>query len=516
MNKIILLILLLSIFAETAFAARQHQPLPTEAADSQALSTAKGLIMLDYEVVPVSGNASIDLLGAHYLHQLNPWIYLGLGLYTPLVHGNYGGFMAFDANVHAQHRILGNLFIDAGGAFGGGGGGSSNSNSRVLSGKGGFYKGYAGLGYRFPDFSLGVNYAYFRFMKSQIKHSQVDVFFQRPFSSRVGFYADAGRSADASEEGGIGENTISLEFNNIFQIHPKGTFTNDINLASLQFSHFESENAYLYFGVGVGYNGLPLYNQVFGGIGYRVPISSRLRLYGQVGVGSGGYTPTQIDTGSGLLVYPKASLEYMLNSHLGLAGTAGYLIAPYGSSRNYTLGAAVNYHLSTRGAEVSGPGSGEGLVFRGFRFSLYQQTMFDVRVRGKKQNTINMVSGQIDYLVNDHWYIPLQASIGYNGIFGYPGYGELLTGIGLQSRYDQQKRLQGFVQLLVGVNILDIVFKPTIGMNYSLSDSYALYGQVSKLIPIVGTNPYGDRLHSAFSTGIGVTYRFSVPDAVLH
>ncbi len=473
--------------------------------------------MLDYEVIPVPGNPSIDLLGAHYLHQLNPWLYLGIGLYTPLFDGNYGGFMAFDTTIHAQHSIFGNSFIDAGGSFGGGGGGSSISQSRELSGKGGFIKAYLGLGYHFSGFSAGINYADFRFIHSRINHSQLAFFIQTLISSQIGSYAHSGQrmeSDDAFPEGG--ENILSLELNNIFQLKPKGSYTSTINLSSLQFSHFLSKNRYLFFGLGIGYKGLPLYNQAFGGIGYRISISPRAKLYGQIGVGSGGYSPAEIDTGSGLLVYPKVSLEYLLNNHLGLALSGGYLFAPKGSSRNFTLGAAVNYHLSTEEQNLRSFGTAREFVLRGFRFSLFQQTEFNVRVGNRKHGNINLLSGQFDYIVNDHWYIPLQASVAYNDFFGYPGYGEILTGLGIQSKFSTSNRFQSFFQLLVGANVLGVVLKPSIGVDYGLSDHLALYGQFGKVITLKKTSPYpGDQRFSSYAIGFGLTYRFSLPDALL-
>ncbi|HEU4950615.1 MAG TPA: hypothetical protein VFT46_01625, partial [Holophagaceae bacterium] len=76
------------------------------------LTRSEGLVALDYEVIPVKGGASIDLMGFHYLKPLNGWLYVGVGGHAPLVKGDYGGFMAFDATVHAQWPLAGNLFLE--------------------------------------------------------------------------------------------------------------------------------------------------------------------------------------------------------------------------------------------------------------------------------------------------------------------------------------------------------------------------------------------------------------------
>jgi hypothetical protein len=521
----LLLLALLSIPAGTVFAS---QPSQMESAvdgatdhatpGHHALSTANGLIMLDYEVIPVPGNQSLDLLGFHYLHQLNPWLYLGLGLHGPMVYGNYGGFMAVDATIHAQQRLFGHAFIDAGASVGGGGGGSSIQQSKELSGRGGFIKSYVGLGYDFRGFSAGLNYTHFRFMNSLINHSQLDVFIQRPVSYAIGPYAYSGHQV--ASDGAFpedGENILSTEFNNIFQINPKGSNKKTINTLSLQFSHFLTRDHYLFLDVDVGYQGLPLYNQALGGIGYRLSVSPRVNFYGQIGVGSGGYTPPVIDTASGLLVYPKLSVEYLWNRSLGLSLSGGYLFAPRGTSKNFTLGAAMNYHLSAEGNEPVASGNARDLIYRGFRAHVFQQTEFDVRFGNIKHSNIDLLSTQFDYLINDHWYVPTQASIAYGKVLGFAGYGEILTGLGIQSRFSTTNHFQGFFQVLVGVDTHGILLKPVIGSDYSLSDHLALYGQLGKTVSLDRLHLYPDNLRlSSYSVGVGLTYRFSLPNALVN
>jgi len=471
--------------------------------------------MLDYEVIPVPGNPSLDLVGFHYLHRLNSWLHLGLGLHAPLLYGNYGGFMTFDATLHAQRKVIGDLFVDAGVSVGGGGGGSTINQSRLLSGRGGFIKSYAGLGYDFDSFAAGVNYTHFRFFNSLIDHSQVNLFVQKPLSFSIGSYANAGRTINSDAPlPEAGENILSLELNNLFQINPKGLNRNTIHTVALQFSHFLDNNRYLFFGADVGYKGLPLYNQVVGGMGYRFSPSSRVHLYAQLGVGSGGYSPAEIDTGPGLLLYPKLSIEYLLNSSLGLSLSGGYLAAPRGNSRNCTVGAVMNYHLAaTDGA--GGPGRAQSVAFRGFRVHLFHQTEFNVRVGNGGHPDLKLITLQLDNLLSDHWYLPVQVGVAYNDFIGYPGYGEILAGVGVQSGYSAKSRFQGFLQLLVGANANNILLKPAVGINYGLSDSLALYGQYARTISLNKMSLYPvDVSITADSIGVGLTYRFSIPETL--
>lgn len=527
--KIIVFCLLFSIAAEAALASQQSQtisePAQLEPANTStiehnpALETVNGLITLDYEVIPVPQDRSIDLLGFHYLQGLNDWLYLGIGAHAPLVYGDYGGFMAFDATIYAQRKIFGDSFIDAGASLGGGGGGSSVDQSRELSGKGGYFKGYVGVGYDFGAFSVGVNYAHFEFTDSSIDHSQFNFFIQKPVSFLIGSYADSGKKTAADPVfSGTGENILTLEFNNILQLEPKGSNKEDINTVSLQLTHFFNRSHYLFLGADVGYYGIPLYNQVLGGIGHRYSFSPRVNFYGQVGFGSGGFAEDVIETGSGLLVYPKLSVEYLLNNNIGLAFSGGYLFAPKGSSKNLTIGASLNYHLSAGEKRYRESGTTEGTVFRGFRFNLFQQTEFDVRFGNHKLSDINMLSAQLDKILSDNWYIPFQGSVAYNEFLGYPGYGEILAGLGVQSKFAATKRFQYFFQVLLGANVHSLVVKPTIGINYSLDDHFALYAQGGKAISFCKIdvfdeeyNEHNQRLNANF-IGIGLTYRFSLPD----
>jgi len=70
------------------------------------IGLSNGLIMLDYETVPLPQGKSIDLHGINYLQQLNDWLYFGVGAYAPLLEGDYGGFMAVGATVHVQKKDL--------------------------------------------------------------------------------------------------------------------------------------------------------------------------------------------------------------------------------------------------------------------------------------------------------------------------------------------------------------------------------------------------------------------------
>ena len=497
------LLVVLSLSLTTNISLAQVQ-LP----EPEKFSKGEGMIMLDYEDISVPGSKSIDLMGIHVMTKVNDWLYLGLGAHAPLFKGEYGGFMTLDVIAHAQRKVFGDLFVNAGVSAGGGGGGKNNQHARELSGTGGFVKTYVGLGYDFKDFSVGANFAKMKFSESTINHSQLNAYVQFPFEYSIGSYASSGDRVSSSDEQALwetfsdsGENMVTLGGDNFFQINPEGSSKDTINVADLQFSHFMTKNTYWFVDIGAGYYGLVLYHQVWGGLGYRFNISPQLTLYSQLGLGSGGYAPEKMKTGTGLLVYPKASAEYMLDKNLGVSLSAGYLDAPTGSSKNLTLGAAMNYHLPS-GSGSSGSNATD-VVFSGYRFNLFQQTEFNVKSKDKDTNNIKMVSLQIDNLINDNIYIPLQVSVAYNAFQNSPGYGEFLGGIGVQNKYYKDSRFQGFGQMLIGTNARGLIVKTGVGMNYGVSDRWAIYGLLGQTIGIDN-----DKFKSN-NVDLGLTYRFS-------
>ncbi|KAB2871227.1 MAG: hypothetical protein HS128_24160 [Ideonella sp.] len=496
---------------EAAPAQRPHVKPDSAAPEPAPFRRAEGVLMLDYQLIRVPQESSLDLLGLHALTRLTDWLYAGVGVHAPLVKGEYGGFMAFDVTAHAQRRIWRSLFADAGLSIGGGGGGKSKEQSRVLTGSGGFAKAYAGLGYDFADFSVGANVSRMKFYQSIIDSTQVNVFVQVPFSSTVGSYASAGRRLAATDAQGAladsSENTLTLGLDNLVQIDPEGSNKSTIGLIDLQFAHYLTASTYWYASFAAGYRGLPLYNQLVGGLGHRFKVSPRVDLHAQLGIGSGGWSPDRIDTGAGLLVYPKATAEVALGKNFGLALSAGYLFAPTGSSKNYTLGASLNYHLLPDAQPSGARESSEGILFRGYRIGLFQQTALHVRDRDVVGGRISMLSAQLDAIVGDHVYIPIQGAVAYEAYREYPGYGELLAGVGLQSKNEKDNPLQFFGQLLGGTNAHGPVVKASVGVNVGLGDRLALYASIGKTIaaPSNKTNFRSDNL------GLGLTYRFSMP-----
>lgn len=462
--------------------------------------------MLDYQVIKVPGDAPIDLLGFHLHHRVNEHFYVGTGVFAPHVKGDYGGFMAFDVGAHLRHRFGGDWLLTADLSGGGGGGGRSISQSKVLSGTGGFVRAGVGLGYDFGPLVLGVSATRMKFRQSLINSTQANLFVAIPYSYLSGPHSRHGEPLSPEDDrrtaAEMGENLLTVAFDNFRQIHPQGTHQGAVRTVDLQYSHFFSPDSYWFGALGVGYKGLPIYNQMLGGVGRRLKLSRDFSVYGQVGIGSGGYAPELIDTGPGLLLYPKVSLEYMLTRSLGLALSAGYLTAPRASSRNQTYALALTQHLRSGGDAADTPAT-----WRGVRVSVFQQTEFNLRYRDIDRDNLQMVGTQVDTPLGGPWYLPVQAAVATNDYLGYPGYGELLAGLGLQTGLGADGRWQVFGQLMGGANVHGLGAKLSGGLRYVFNDRLSVHVAAGH----IETRKSDGTRFSADSLGFGLDYRFSVP-----
>jgi hypothetical protein len=101
----------------------------------------------------------------------------------------------------------------------------------------------------------------------------------------------------------------------------------------------------------------------------------------------------------------------------------------------------------------------------------------------------------------------VQASVAYNDYLGYPGYGELLAGLGLQTRLAPGDRLQLFGQVMGGANVHGPGYKVSGGLRYLLSDRLAVHLAAGH----IETRRSDGRRFSADSLGFSLDYRFAVP-----
>jgi hypothetical protein len=486
----------------------QGAPVPDAApTETSSLQRNDARLMLDYQTVRVPGDSPIDLMGFHVYMPVADGISVGAGLLAPLVSGRYGGFMGASVGVQGRLRLGGPVVALAALSAGGGAGGRSPEHAKQLSGTGSFMRGQLALGYDAGDFTVGAGVSRLKFRRSLIDNSQLNVFLDIPFSYLSGSYAARGQPLSPADDQRaareMGETMLSFSLDNYRQLNAKGSYQGTVRTGEFQFAHFLAADLYWFANFASAYSGLPTYNQLMGGLGWRWRPAPAWRLYAQLGVGSGGYAPEQIDTGPGLLVYPRLSAEYGLTRDLGLAVSAGYLTAPKGSSRNPTYGLTLTRHLrSGQGDDSAGPA-----LYEGLRITLLHQSDTQLRYRDVDRPALHMLGLQIDMPVSDRWYLPLQASAAYTSYLGYPGYAEIFAGVGVQTHLAPGERVQAFGQLLAGANVHGKGGKAGAGVRYVLDDRLAVSLSGGR---IEARSSSGGR-YSANNIVVGLDYRFAVP-----
>lgn len=481
------------------------------------LGESTGMLVLDYAKISLTSGGNFDLFGVHYLQQFNDWLYGGFGFSAPLVEGNFGGFFSADVTLHAQAKVFGNWFVNGGLAFGAGAGGSSIGGIITLSGDGTYFKKYLGFGYDFGNARVGVNLANITIANSPINDTTLNFFVQKPLTRFVGRYSDQGKRLGSADFHLLGQESItSFEFNYLAQINPTGSYTGALGLVSPQLSTFINEDYYYFLGLDLGSGGLIWYNQAQGGLGRRIRLGPKFSLYAQLGVGSGGWVTSAFNTGPGLVVYPKVKLEYMLSRSVGATLSAGYMFAPLGTSRNFSVGAGLALHFPS-GAQAQDAANGPGSVkLTGHRTNVFLRRMLNPVANGTPLADMNLLTFQFDQSLGEHWYIPLQIAAATEDYAGFAGYVEGLAGIGWQSKPFASGRLQVYAQLLTGLN--DAVANPgpliypSAGLIYNIDDRLSVYSQVGRTVSL-GQYLGGGSANSFESTtlGLGVSYRFSKP-----
>jgi len=488
--------------------------------DGSMVRNSRGFHMLEYSPIQLTNGDNFDLLSIHHMQRLNDWLYFGVGAFAPMVQGNAGGFFGASARLHAQRRIGGNWFVNGGLSLGAGAGGASIRNIGTLSGDGLFARAYAGIGYTYRNFSFGINYSRVAILNSPINDSTFSIFVQRPFSIATGSYSNAGRIIRADDfSAPAHDNMISVSVGNMRQINPTGSYTGDIGLVTTQFTHFFRPNVYSFFGINMGATGLSWYNQAQAGIGHRLSLSRNLSFYTQLGIGSGGWVTDHINTGPGLVLFPRVALEYRLSNRLGAQLSAGYLFAPYGTSRNWTVELGMNYYLAhSRGADNERT-TGDAYTMRGISLNVFGRRTSDIFYNGRTSAPLSMIAVQADYALNDNWYAAGQLAVAANRFRGFAGYAEAFLGVGYRRNLTASGRFQGYAQLMLGVNDLGVdaahengpMLYPSIGVNYNINDRVSLYGQVGVTHSInqyLSSGPTVD--FENYSVGFGMTYRFSL------
>jgi hypothetical protein len=507
----ICLLIFVSIFIPTVFA----NPISSYDVNTE------WRLNFDSVTMPNRAGMHMGLVGVSYLIDLNPWFFIGPGVYGAVT-GEQGGLYVFGAEAGVQQQLFNNVWCNAGIFFGGGGGRSS----KALVDGGLMLRPHVGLMYNFNHFRVGLDYSKVYFPQGTINSNQIAFSLAIP---NVFYYVPAGSYANfvskllKNDKWHIGftKNYIALIEQTYYLTNGARYLTGKIDkskigLIGIEWDHFFTTKFFTYIKGAGGFSGQHNgYMDVLGGIGYQIPLQfyPRISINPRVGIGAGG--GGNVDSGGGVIVEPSLGLQYQFTKNLGVELTGGYLTSPSGHFNAYTLNAKLIYAfllgdlITNKSAIFESSARYAGYTFDSWRVHIGNQTYIHPQRRTKLASpTIQLVKLQIDNMLTKNIYITGQATSAYLGHAG--GYSAGMIGLGLMSNKFFNDKLGVNVEVLAGAGgggRLDVaggaIINPQIGINYFVNNLVSAQLAYGRIFALKG------RL-SANTIGIGLLFNFDI------
>ena len=437
-------------------------------------------------------NEHMGLYGFGVHERFKPWLYGGLSTYGAAT-GQRGGFFTGGYTLGTQYSLTDRWSLDAGAYVGAGGGGSAAQGGGLM------LRPHIGLKYDFGRFSLGLNYSYIDFPNGDISSSAIALNLDFPFSS---VHRDWNDPAMTSQNyfGADWDNVsrhrsqISARFR-AYQPSSGSTTTSGksidttIGLVGVDYSYFLDNRWFVNFETSGAMNGgVAGYAELLGGLGYRIPLTSDDRLALMPGLSLGGAGGGGVDTGGGFVARANVGLEYRLSPKLSLILDGGYLTAPDGNFDVPYVGFNLAYVTESYAQDQLGqPLDEESLInTTKWRLRPVHQWYLDAQRTGTNNSRdMELMGAKIDWMGGDWWYLTGQGLSAYAGEAG--GYSEGHWGAGIYGPTWKKGQLYG--EMLIGagggggVDSGDgFLYKPSIGLEYNLSENFAIQAGIGKVI----------------------------------
>ena len=142
-----------------------------------------------------------------------------------------------------------------------------------------------------------------------------------------------------------------------------------------------------------------------------------------------------------------------------------------------------------------------------WRFRPAHQWYFDAQRKGGSSRDMQLFGGKIDWMGGDWWYLTGQGLSAYGG--GAGGYSEGHWGIGVLG--PKWNNLQLYGEMLIGAgggggvdSGSALLYKPSVGLEYSLNNDFSLQTGIGKVISKEGNL-------DANTFDVSLIWRFGTP-----
>jgi len=465
----------------------------------------------EIEMPDVGEYMGLYSIGAY--DRLNSWLYGGITLYGAAT-GNRGGFFTGGYTLGLERKLTDNLILDTGAYVGAGGGGAAAQGGGLM------IRPHIGLKYDFKWSALGLNYSFVDFPNGEISSDAIALSFDIPFTSPTLNWED--EDLTAADYFGVDSSNVSRHRSHLAArvraYYPSndsktssgGSFDDSLGLVGVDYTYFLDENWFTTFETsGAVSGGVGGYAELLAGIGYRLPLTNDDRLALLPALTIGGAGGGAVETGGGFVARVNLGMGYRFSPDLSMIIDGGYLTAPDGNFDTPYLGFNLAYLMESFAKDQKGAPLKETdlIQINKWRFRPAHQWYFDAQRKGGSVRDMQLLGGKLDWMGGNWWYLTGQGLSAYGG--GAGGYSEGHWGAGVLG--PSWKNWQLYGEMLIGAgggggvdSGSALLYKPSVGAEYQLSDDFSLQTGIGKVISKEGNL-------DANTFDVSLVWRFGTP-----
>ena len=453
-----------------------------------AVASLPTLLDLSYDSLKrPSGKENLGLIGVNLNADIYKGIYAGVGGYGA-AQGDLGGLFILGIDGGYRHQILKNTWFDVGSFIGGGG---AHHDSDDTSGTNSGFMSREHLGFSqvfFNTFSLGIDYSYVNYPDYDIHSYQWGILFTLPGNFLTGSPTYQGaKVTDLNEV----SSPANIGFYKSFVSAYQETYFTDTNeamqLAGMKYGAYFQPHTYVGLSTAGSYDSTQNgYMDLYLLLGHDFHITDPLFIYTELqsGMGGGGNT----NTGGGLIYKPMIGVGYDITTNFGLRLGGGYMKATGGDFEGPVaeLGAYYNFLNSTSCYICHEDAGSNHYYFSGWRVGIMNERYdHPQRSNGVSDNkNIDLVTINLDKMLNDYAYFSGQATSAYGGNAG--SYATGLLGPGIQtSEYHRVRLLADLMVGAAGGGAIDVgrgaIYQPEIGLSVTLSEKISWVTKLGRM-----------------------------------
>jgi hypothetical protein len=433
-----LALILFASFYLASTLARAESTIPAEKADSNTVIRKAAEIRLGFEQTTLPGNERMGLLGASYLIEAAPSLYLGPAAYGAIT-GARGGFFTVGGEA-AWRKPIRDQLVAAVGFYAGGGGGSGSQVGGGL-----MLRPHADLLWNFGGYQVGISASKVRFANGNIDSNQLGLVLSTHSDFSYFSPSLAGREVAVDGRTGVGFDRVLITAGvyrpSAGSINLGATTPSSIGYVGARFEQLFAPS--LFRGIeatGAGSGGVAGYAEFLATAGAELPLWNDSLAIGTrlaMGMGGGG----AVSVGGGGLAKAGAYAVIRMTPATRLALEGGYATAPGGQFRA-TYGSA-NFVWDLDHPYATGH---EGTIV-GNEWIFGSEHYFGAAHKDGSQRSLDAVTIKLNRFLTDTVYLTGQAHSAYNGNAG--AYSAGLVGAGWRTRQFTGRYSAG-AELLVG------------------------------------------------------------------